>query len=180
MMKPAFGGKAIFHQSPVDGVAQPSVEATISHVWSDTCVNLEFTDAEGVPRKPTSVLVLQPGMEQPSGYYCVLVEAAVAPSLDGPVSMATMLQGETPPAVIPAPPPVDNAFVAEGAEQFVTVYPILYLAHARTLPEVEFHDDAIEFTSDDTNHILRFKAADGRTMKVVHVAGGLAAMPVAD
>lgn len=44
--------------------------AIVTHVWSDTCVNLAVFDANGGTHSRTSVLLVQPGSDVPGSGYC--------------------------------------------------------------------------------------------------------------
>lgn len=195
-MTPIEGLKATFFPDRIEGEAAMPVQATITKVWSDTCVNLEYIEigpqGDMAVLSPNSVLLLGSGMEQPSGYYCVLVDEQVITATD--VGDLGAVLGDAPiePPVESTDtvlhngaPPVDNAHVAPGAEQFVesTAEPvrgIVTLAEAQALPVLE-HDDPREcapFEPTEDRHITAFIAEDGRTMRVVHVEGELAALPV--
>jgi hypothetical protein len=73
MIKPSIGRVVWFHPSITDhslasGGDQP-LAALVSHVWSDTCVNLAVFDANGKPHGKTSVLLLQDDAIAPEGGY---------------------------------------------------------------------------------------------------------------
>ena len=51
------------------------------------------------------------------------------------------------------------------------------IEEAHALPEVAAGAKNKVFESDDPTHILAFRAEDGRIMRVVHTASGLAARP---
>jgi hypothetical protein len=82
-----------------------------------------------------------------------------------------------------AQPSGDADAAAQATEQadhsHAIVHPIVQLSQAQELPEVEHNAKAVLFESEDPAHICAFKSVDGRTMRVVHVAGGLAAMQAA-
>mgnify|MGYP003494857881 CR=1 FL=1 len=72
MIPPTVGRVVWFYPKGHPSYAQP-LAAIVAHVWSDTCVNLAIFDANGrpMPEPPTSVLLVQPGSEAPSGgLYC--------------------------------------------------------------------------------------------------------------
>lgn len=69
MITPTIGRVVWYH--PPDSVphAQPFA-AIVAHVWSDTCVNLAYFDANGLAHNATSVLLVQDGSEVPAANYC--------------------------------------------------------------------------------------------------------------
>lgn len=72
VIKPTVGRVVLFYPRGHQPNEQPHA-AIIAHVWSDTCVNLAIFDANGQPYPPghTSILLVQPGSEVPSGgNYC--------------------------------------------------------------------------------------------------------------
>ncbi len=72
MIKPTVGRVVWFYPRGHKAGEQP-LAAMVAHVWSDTCVNLAIFDANGVPMPtpPTSILLVQPESEVPSGgHYC--------------------------------------------------------------------------------------------------------------
>jgi hypothetical protein len=197
MTKPLIGGKATFYPMPVDGEPQASVDATIFHVWGDTCVNVSIEGPDGASIVHSSVLVQEAGTEC-AGYYCVLGEGndestfaadehEAADKLAYADAMEIIASTKQPDDIVTTEitdrerkidAAILNAFSSALAEPvtIVEVHPIRVLASARELPEVEPHDDAVPFESKDPEDIHSFKSADGRTMRIVHVAGGLAAM----
>lgn len=74
MIKPTVGRVVLFHPSYIDAevAAHCGIDgkvthaAMITHVYSDTCVNLAVFDSNGVPYSRTSVQLIQDD-EQPSG-----------------------------------------------------------------------------------------------------------------
>ena len=66
MIKPTVGRVVLF----VGSNGGEQCAAIVAHVWSDTCVNLAFFDANGVAGNATSVPLVQEGMEKPAFYYC--------------------------------------------------------------------------------------------------------------
>lgn len=73
VIAPTVGRVVWYWPSPESGIAriggQP-LAATVAGVWSDTCVNLGFLDANGKHRNATSVLLVQPGAVRPDADYC--------------------------------------------------------------------------------------------------------------
>ena len=72
IIKPTVGRVVWFYPKGASPDQQP-LPALVAHVWSDTCVNLAIFDANGnsIVNPPTSVLLVQDGMEVPSGgLYC--------------------------------------------------------------------------------------------------------------
>lgn len=72
VIKPTVGRVVWFYPKDSSPASQP-LAALVAHVWSDTCVNLAIFDANGnsIVNPPTSVLLVQDGMEVPSGgLYC--------------------------------------------------------------------------------------------------------------
>jgi hypothetical protein len=72
MIKPSIGRIVLFYPKGHPAHEQP-LPAIVAHVWSDTCVNLAIFNANGKPveNPPTSVLLVQPENEKPSGgLYC--------------------------------------------------------------------------------------------------------------
>lgn len=89
-MKPQLHQKATFYPHSFAEDTQ-GVDAVVTRIWSDTCVNLAYLDHQGqMAGGPTSVLIYQPdsGQAQPGGYYCVLhpiaePEQLVQPKITG-------------------------------------------------------------------------------------------------
>jgi hypothetical protein len=72
MISPSIG-RVVWYYPPRHPDGEQPLAAIVAHVWSDTCVNLAIFDANGRPLAdpPTSVLLVQPGNEVPSGGgYC--------------------------------------------------------------------------------------------------------------
>lgn len=73
MIKPTIGRVIWFWPSTSDttianGGDQP-LPAFVTHVWSDTCVNIGGFDANGKPFGKTSVLLHQDGNERPDSFF---------------------------------------------------------------------------------------------------------------
>lgn len=194
MTKPVEGGKVKFFPPDSEGV---SIDALITKAWSDTCVNVEWMEGDQV-RSATSVLVYVPGGERPSGYYCELVDVETITSGDvgdlgallsagASPDVAALNAGEVSAETLEAlgvkveQPPADDDHVAPGCRLFSDssrFKGIRLLDRVRALPRVEFDSGAMLFETIDPLEIQFFKSEDGETMAVVHVAGGLAAMPL--
>lgn len=72
IITPTVGRVVWFYRKGASLTEQP-LAAIVSHVWSDTCVNLAIFDANGnaMVNPPTSVLLVQEGAEIPSGgHFC--------------------------------------------------------------------------------------------------------------
>lgn len=69
-------GRIVHYTPPSDNVGEwmhAPLAAMITHVWSDTCVNLAIWNHDGSPvyHPPCSVTLVQPGDEKPGGgNYC--------------------------------------------------------------------------------------------------------------
>lgn len=72
MIKPTVGRIVWYYPAGHRSKEQP-LAAIVSHVWSDTCVNLAIFSQNGCPMgtPPTSVLLMQDDAEIPAGgQYC--------------------------------------------------------------------------------------------------------------
>jgi hypothetical protein len=72
IIKPTIG-RVVWYYPPHHTPGDQPLAAIVAHVWSDTCVNLAIFDGNGRPMQspPTSVLLVQPGNEVPTGgNYC--------------------------------------------------------------------------------------------------------------
>ena len=67
MIKPTIGRVVWYH--PNRPHKQP-LAALVTHVWSDTCINLVVFDENGVGGGKTSVLLVQEGNPVPTWDYC--------------------------------------------------------------------------------------------------------------
>ena len=91
-----------------------------------------------------------------------------------PASKAATIAAAEP---VSSAPPANDEHVAPGASLFsdsTKRQGVRHLAQARALPECADPKAAL-FETDDPTHILAFMAEDGRVMRVVQIAGGLAA-----
>lgn len=75
MIRPTNGRQVWFYPNgtflSVDGDKGQPLAATVVHVWSDNCVNLQVLDAEGRAIQATSVRLLADGETPPAiGAYC--------------------------------------------------------------------------------------------------------------
>lgn len=73
MIKPTVGRVVWYRPSPGENIvgndgSQP-LAAIITHVWSDTCINLAVFDANGIATNRTSVYLLQPETERPASQF---------------------------------------------------------------------------------------------------------------
>jgi len=105
MIKPTVGRKVWYRPHTFERThthAQP-FDATITHVWSDTCVNLLVFNENGVQLLgKTSVRLAQDVPAQPG-------ECEWMPYPVGQAQAA---------APVPEPPPATNAYVESGSEPF--------------------------------------------------------------
>jgi len=72
MISPTVGRVVWYHPGSSDPGPSPEgqpLAAIVSHVWSDTCINLAIFDANGVLYNRTSVLLVQDGAPVPSQQY---------------------------------------------------------------------------------------------------------------
>ena len=75
MIEPTVGRVVWYHpyQNEALGFVYPMGQpcaAIVTHVWSDTCVNLVVFDANGYPHSRTSVLLHQGDSDRPSYGFC--------------------------------------------------------------------------------------------------------------
>lgn len=73
MISPTVGRVVWYHPFPADPGPSPGDQplcALVTHVWSDTCVNLAIFDANGVAYSRTSVLLHQDGNPKPDRGFC--------------------------------------------------------------------------------------------------------------
>ncbi len=72
MIKPTIG-RVVWYWPPQNPQPVQPLAAIVTHVWSDTCVNLAIFNENGCPieRPPTSILLVQEGVERPTGgHFC--------------------------------------------------------------------------------------------------------------
>lgn len=74
------GDQVVFHAGAHDPTfAEGSrLDAEVTHVWSEQCINVEIVDAAGERHSRTSVRFLPPGLHEPIGHYATLKQAQVA------------------------------------------------------------------------------------------------------
>lgn len=72
IIQPTVGRVVHFYPSIEDPlwVSGRPLAAIVAYVWSDSCVNLAIFDSNGVSTNRTSVYLVQPGNERPSGGFC--------------------------------------------------------------------------------------------------------------
>lgn len=85
------------HDTPA--VASRHLKAEIVHVWSDTCVNLKVTSADGSETFPCSVLLVQGTMPRPAGGYATYPAQAAN---DSALEREIQSKGLTAPRVTPS------------------------------------------------------------------------------
>lgn len=68
---PQVGDAVTFHAGENDPAFPPGsrLDAEITHVWGETCVNVVITDAAGEQHSRTSVRLLPEGSREPVGYF---------------------------------------------------------------------------------------------------------------
>lgn len=72
MIKPTVGRIVWYHPGAEDPGPYPDgqpLAAIVTHVWTETCINLAIFDANGNPYSRTSVLLVQDGYPVPSACY---------------------------------------------------------------------------------------------------------------
>lgn len=67
MIKPTIGRVVWYH--PVDADPEITHPAIVTHVWSDTCVNLAIFASNGKPYAETSVFLYQGGDNRPTSKF---------------------------------------------------------------------------------------------------------------
>jgi len=71
MIKPTVGRVLWYHPAfiPDSGSNETTQVAIISHVWSDTCINLAVFDSNGIASNQTSVFLFQGEGDRPGSQY---------------------------------------------------------------------------------------------------------------
>lgn len=72
MIKPTVGRIVWYHPAKADPGPNPGdqpLAAIVTHVWSDTCINLAVFDANGQTYNRTSVLLVQDDAPRPDAFY---------------------------------------------------------------------------------------------------------------
>ena len=71
MISPTIGRVVLYHPPfvPDSGTNEVTHAAIVTHVWSDTCVNLAIFDSNGLPYSATSVFLYQGDIDRPSSSY---------------------------------------------------------------------------------------------------------------
>lgn len=101
MISPTIGRVVLFRHSAAQGDPYP---AFVTKVWTDNCINVAGFNDGGTQFSANSLRLIQDDEAPPStGPYTEWM----------PYQKAQAAKHEQ-----PAPPPVDNAFVAPGCEQF--------------------------------------------------------------
>lgn len=96
MIQPTVGRVVWYRRFPQDPGPNPGdqpLAAIITHVWSDTCVNLVVFDADGIAYNKTSVLLHQDGDERPEAGFAEWMpyqkgQAAKAEALEAKLAAA--------------------------------------------------------------------------------------------
>ena len=98
MIKPTVGRVVWFypgvHLSHIARVGDQPFAATVAAVWSDTCVNIGFLDANGHHHNATSVPLIQDDMPRPDSHFCEWMpyqkgQAAKTEALEGQLGAAS-------------------------------------------------------------------------------------------
>lgn len=92
MIKPTVGRIVWYYPSGNKPETHQPLAAQIAHVWSDTCINIGYLDANGVAHSATSVLLYQEDeMPMPATNYCCWMpyQKAVASGAIPPVLHAS-------------------------------------------------------------------------------------------
>jgi hypothetical protein len=162
-LEPAEGAKVLFYGA--DGA--DAEHATITKVWSPTCVNLD--------NGKTSVYVLPIGATDiPTGYYCVLFADEPEERDDGGSSALRAKVRD------------DKAFREDLKKVYDAAIDVVHdapcfrrLEHAQALPEVPGDAETIDIGRPEGG-IELFKDEDRRTMRIVFTPTGIAKQAVPD